>query len=85
MQLSSKSYMLCNIIVIMKEINFSERIKELRKEKGLKQEDVAKSLNVTKATVSRWEASKVEPDYRTLVKLAKLFKVKTDYLLGLED
>ena len=69
----------------MNEILFGQRLKETRIEKGLKQEDLAKELKVKAATVSRWENSLIEPDYLTLVKLAKFFKVSTDYLLGLEE
>ena len=67
------------------EILFNQRLRELRLEKGLKQSDVAQALNVTPATVTRWENKTQEPDYLTLALLANFFNVSTDYLLGLEN
>ena len=64
---------------------FSERLRELRLERDLKQAEIALAMLVSATTVSRWELGKDEPDFLTLVKLAKYFKVRTDYLLGLED
>lgn len=67
------------------ELKFGERVKELRIEKGMKQSDLAKVFNIKPATLSRWENGIIEPDYKTLIKLAKYFGVSADYLLGLED
>lgn len=69
----------------MIKIKFSERIKELRLSQGQRQADIAKAMNVTTSTVTRWETNVQEPDYLTLVQLAKFFNVSTDYILGLED
>lgn len=69
----------------MIEVKFSERIKELRLSQGQRQADIAKAMNVTTSTVTRWETAVQEPDYSTLIKLAKFFNVSTDYILGLED
>lgn len=65
--------------------SFGKNIRELRVEKNLWQADVAKALNVTITTISRWELGKQEPDFDMLIKIAKYFGVTTDYLLGLED
>lgn len=65
--------------------SFGEKIKFLRLEKSINQTMLAKELNVTKATVSHWETHMQEPDFDTLVKIAKYFQVTTDFLLGLED
>lgn len=64
---------------------FPERLRELRKEKGITQRELAQHMNVAVSTVTRWELDVQEPDYLTLIKLAKFFEVSTDYLLGLED
>ena len=64
---------------------FSEKLKELRKDKDLSQKKLAKDLNVDQRSISNWEKGVREPDFNTLVQIAKYFDVKTDYLLGLED
>ena len=63
-------------------ILFSERVKELRKEAGLKQSDLASALGTTQRKVSYWKIGKIEPDLQTLCKIADYFKVSTDYLVG---
>ncbi len=65
---------------------FSERLKRLRKERGLTQDDLAEELGVSRSSVSGYETNRAaEPDYRSLVKIADLFQVSTDYLLGRTD
>lgn len=64
---------------------FSKRIKELRKESNFTQQELAEKLELTNSTVSDWETGRSEPDLETLTKLAKLFSVTTDYLLGLSE
>ena len=62
---------------------FGERLKKLRKEKGIKQEDLAKLLNVVKSTVSQWEKEIQEPrDRKTYLEIANYFGVPVDYLVG---
>lgn len=65
--------------------NFHNILKELREEKGISQTQFAKEFNVRQTTVSGWETGYREPDYNTLIELAKYFGVSTDYLLGLEN
>lgn len=65
--------------------SLNENIKELRLERGLSQVDVAKRLCVSKQCVSNWENDNVLPSIEMLVKLADLFGVSTDYLLGRES
>ncbi len=69
----------------MRKCKFGKILKELRNEKGMNQEVLAKVLNVTGATISRWESGIVEPDFQTLIFLADMFRVSVDYILGLED
>jgi transcriptional regulator with XRE-family HTH domain len=61
------------------------RLKQLRLEKGLTLEQVAKELNTTKVTISRYENSAREPKSDTLRQLAHYFDVSIDYLLGDSD
>ena len=61
------------------------RIKELRKEFGLSQVDLAARMEVTKQTISNWENENIQPSIDMLVDLANVFNVTTDYLLGLDD
>jgi len=58
------------------------RLKELRKEKGLNQKQLAEIFNVKQNTISQWESGEREPDNDTLKALAKYFGVTTDYLLN---
>lgn len=63
----------------------SQRIKELRQNCGWNQVELAKKLNVTKQTVSNWENDNIQPSIEMLIRLSQVFKVTTDYLLGLEN
>ena len=60
----------------------NNNIKEIRKNIGFSQKEVAKNLKVTQSTVSSWEAGRYEPDSASLQKLADLFNVTVDALLG---
>ena len=62
-------------------MNLAEKITELRKKKGISQEELAEILNVSRQTISRWEVGTALPDAVNLVQLSKVFDVSTDYLL----
>jgi len=62
-----------------------ERLKELRKEKELTQQDIADLLKVAKTTYSSYEQGLNKPSIDTLLILAKFYNVSTDYLLGVTD
>ena len=62
-----------------------QKIKELRLALSWGQVDLAKRLGVAKQTVSNWENDNIQPSVDMLVRLADLFHVTTDYLLGRED
>lgn len=64
---------------------FGERIKALRLSLGLNQVEFAKALHVTKQSVSNWENENIQPSIDMLTKIAKLYSVSADYLLGLQD
>ena len=61
---------------------FNERLKQLRKEKGMTQAEISKLLDVGQNTYSYWESGKVQPDIQTLIKLSDIFRVSLDYLTG---
>lgn len=63
-------------------VDFGKRLKKLRNEKGLTQQQVADRVWVSKAVVSSYEIGTRAPSYEVLIKLAKLFGVSTDFLLG---
>jgi transcriptional regulator with XRE-family HTH domain len=62
-----------------------QRISELRIAFGWSQVELAKRLRVAKQTVSNWENENIQPSIEMLVRIAKLFRVSTDYLLGLQE
>ena len=62
-------------------MKLSQAIIEIRKEKGLTQEDFAKEFNVTRQTVSNWENGKSYPDLLTLVKISDLYGYSLDRML----
>ena len=66
-------------------MKIGERMSELRKDRGLKQKEIAEVLNVAVSTVSNYETDSHEPDLTNLCKLADLLGVSTDYLLGRTD
>lgn len=61
-----------------------ERICEQRTALSWSQVELAKRLGVAKQTVSNWENENIQPSIEMLVRLAALFGVSTDYLLGLD-
>lgn len=63
---------------------FGDNIKRLRKNKGLKQQELAEILGIKRNTYSDWENGKTEPSFENLVKLADLFDVSLDWLFGRE-
>lgn len=61
-----------------------KRIKELRIEKGLSQQDLGQAIGVTKVSICGYENGSRIPNLEKLVKLADVLETKTDYLLGRE-
>ena len=64
---------------------YGERIKELRKEKGLTQTQFAKLINTTQKNISKYELEQLDLNTDTIILICKTFNVSADYLLGLED
>jgi len=65
--------------------SFGKILKLLRCDKDISQRTLSEEFGVTNQTISLWETGQREPDFDTLVKIAKYFNVTTDYLLGIED
>ena len=65
--------------------SLNENIRRLRLQHGLNQVMLAEKLNVTKQCISNWENDNVLPSIEALVRLADLFGVSTDFLLGRES
>ena len=63
-------------------MEFSERLKTLRKEAGLTQVDVASKLGISQPAYASWERGVKKPTQENLVKLSKILYVSVDYLLG---
>ncbi|MFZ7119793.1 MAG: helix-turn-helix domain-containing protein [Eubacteriaceae bacterium] len=63
-------------------MNFSSRLKYLRNQFHMTQEDLANKLQQTKANISKYETGRIEPSIEIINYLAKIFEVSIDYLLG---
>jgi transcriptional regulator with XRE-family HTH domain len=78
-------YQCCTInlsVVIQLKMLFGERLKKLREQHNLTQEDLGKALNLSGATINRYEKGLRSPDPETLILLADRFDTSVDYLLG---
>ena len=60
---------------------FASKIKELRKNQNLTQQDLADILKVSRSSISKWETKASYPDITTLVQISDHFSVSLDYLL----
>ena len=65
--------------------NFSSRIKLLRTERGITQEQLASMLKVSRSTIGMYESGKREPDFETSEAIADIFNVDMDFLMGRSD
>lgn len=63
-------------------MNFGLKLKNLRKEHNLTQQELAIKIGVSASAVGLYEQERREPDNETMVKIAKCFDVSVDYLLG---
>ena len=66
-------------------MEFNEKLQKLRKEKGLTQEELAKSLFVSRTAISKWELGKGYPNLTSLKDIAKFFGISIDELLSGEE
>ncbi len=63
-------------------MEFNEKLQELRKNKGLTQEELAESLYVSRTAVSKWESGRGYPNIESLKELSRFFSVSIDELLS---
>ena len=66
-------------------MTFGEKLKKLRIEKQLSQEDLANQLGVSRQAISKWEQDIALPDTNNLILIAKIFKVSLDDLVNYND
>ena len=64
---------------------FGQRLRALREENNLTQRQLAEQIGYGKSSISFWENDLKDPTSKVIIKLSKLFKVTSDYLLGLKD
>src|SRR3954470_17622125 len=79
-----------NQIDFEKEIKLHERLRSLREDKEYTMEEVAERINVKRQTYNGYEAAPEKsyhrsPSFEVLVRLASLYHVSTDYLIGVTD
>jgi len=77
--------MLYFIVVEVVVILFKDRLKSLREDNDLTQEELAGHLHINRSTLSNYENIGREPNFTLLIKIANHFNVSTDYLLGRTD
>ena len=65
-------------------VDFGSNLKRLRVQEGLTQQQLADRIGVTKSVISYYELQERHPSPEVLIKLAAVFHVSTDYLLGIE-
>ena len=66
-------------------MEFSERLKDLRKQARLTQVDVAEKLGISQPAYASWERGAKKPTQDNLVKIAQIINVSVDYLVGNSD
>lgn len=66
-------------------IDLAVRLKQLRLDKQLRQEQVARLVGVSKGAIGAYETDIRQPSYEVLIRLANLYRVSVDYLLGRTD
>lgn len=67
------------------DIVIADRIKLLREQNGYTQTELAKKLGITRSSVNAWEMGISIPSTQYLVEISSIFKVSTDYLLGINE
>jgi transcriptional regulator with XRE-family HTH domain len=66
-------------------MDFMTRLYSLREEKDMKQKDLAAMLNIKPSAISKYEKGIAQPSIPTLIRIAEIFEVTVDYLLGLSS
>ncbi|MCP1355424.1 helix-turn-helix domain-containing protein [Aneurinibacillus migulanus] len=65
-------------------MEFGQRLKELRKQFDMTQEELAQALEMSKSNISKYERNELEPSLSTLVNISRLFKIDINSLLGIK-
>lgn len=66
-------------------MSFKNRLKELREEKGLTQNELSKLISASQSKIAMWETGNRDPNSEDIIYLSKLFEVTTDYILGCDN
>ena len=66
-------------------MEFNEKLQELRKQRGLTQEELAEKLYVSRTAISKWESGRGYPNIESLKAIAKFFEVTVDELLSTDE
>ena len=66
-------------------MEFNQKLQELRKQKGLTQEELATSLFVSRTAISKWESGRGYPNIESLKAIAKFFSVTVDSLISTDE
>ena len=66
-------------------VELGRKLRSLRLDRGLHQRQVAERIGVTTSVISAYENNIRQPSYEVFIKLARLFDVSADYLLGIDD
>lgn len=69
----------------MSEVSLGKRISKLRKQRNWTQGDLAEKIGMSTSTVAMWETDKRDPDSEMLTKIAALFDVTVDFILGRDE
>ena len=66
-------------------MKFANRLSELREDNDVKQSDLAKMLSLKPSAISKYETGLTQPNLSTIIKIAEIFNVSVDYLLGVSS
>lgn len=66
-------------------MKFNDRLRELRKEHNLLQKDIAEKIGVSRDSITKYESGDREPTLDNIIKMAEIFDVSIDYLIGVSD
>ena len=86
------NFALCKVFLMKTDLeefsstmDFSTRLKELRTDNDMLQSDLAEKLNLKSSAISKYEKGLTQPSIETIKKLAEIFNVTVDYLVGASD
>ena len=65
-------------------MNIGENIKNLRNERGFTQKEIAQKLNIAERVYQRYENNEAKPNINIIIKLAKLYNISADVILGIK-